>query len=231
MIAKQHILVVEDESSIADTIVYALEEEGFKVCWVARGMEALVHLKQKHFDLMILDVGLPDCNGFELCKEIRTTSSIPIIFLTARDHEVDKIVGLEIGGDDYITKPFSPRELSARVKAILRRSPITTEQAVAKDTITTLTIDDIRKKIFYHGQELPLTRYEYGLLQVLAESPGRVYTRDQLMEKVWDDAGASLDRSVDAHIKSLRAKMRTIHEANDPIITHRAIGYSLQEGL
>lgn len=216
------ILVIEDESAIADTIAYALRTEGFTAHWCELGGEALERLRRESFRLVILDVGLPDLSGFEVCRRLRTFSEIPIIFLTARSEEVDRIVGLEIGGDDYMAKPFSPRELVARVRVILRRS----ERSEAPAS-TGFELDELRHRIRFFGQDLDLTRYEYALLKLLIESPERVFTRIQLMEQVWAGAEESGDRTVDTHVKTLRAKLRAVNAELDPIQTHRGLGYSL----
>lgn len=249
------ILIIEDEPAIADTLLYALKTEGFAPEWCATGRAGLAALETaeragRAFALVVLDVGLPDGTGFEVCKAIRRTSTVPVIFLTARNAEIDRVLGLEIGGDDYLVKPFSPRELTARVKAILRRVPaVKTEgrgvgaaappatggQSVA--VAGAFAVDEARCVIAYRGVALELTRYEFRLLKVLVAQPGRVFSRDQLMAAVWEDPGASLDRTVDAHIKMLRAKLRAVavegagtEEAADPIQTHRGLGYSLREG-
>ncbi|MBI5608017.1 MAG: two-component system response regulator CreB [Deltaproteobacteria bacterium] len=216
---KPAILLIEDEAAIADTLVYALQAEGFEVVWRALGQTGLAALAERDFDLAILDVGLPDGSGFELCKEIRKTSEIPLMFLTARASEIDRVVGLEIGADDYVAKPFSPREVCARVKTILKRSRGT----AARTALFQVDAGRIR----YCGQLLSLTRYELGLLQVLLSQPGRIFSRDQLMDRVWGDADA-FDRTVDTHIKTLRAKLHQIDPQRDPIATHRGLGYSLQ---
>ena len=216
------ILVIEDESAIADTIAYALKTEGFTPHWCELGCEALERLRRESFRLVILDVGLPDLSGFEVCRRLRTFSEIPIIFLTARSEEVDRIVGLEIGGDDYMAKPFSPRELVARVRVILRRS----ERGEAPAS-TGFELDELRHRIRFCGRDLDLTRYEYTLLKFLMESPERVFTRVQLMEQVWAGAEESGDRTVDTHVKTLRAKLRAVNAELDPIQTHRGLGYSL----
>jgi two-component system catabolic regulation response regulator CreB len=168
-------------------------------------------------------------NGFELCKEIRKTDSTPIIFLTARSGEVDRVVGLEIGADDYLVKPFSPRELTARVKAIFRRIQKNGGDFSAKDETGPFQIDEERYTISYFGSDLGLSRYEYRLLKVMIERPGRVLSRDQLMDLAWEEPEASMDRTVDAHIKSLRAKLKKVKPSEDPIQTHRGLGYSLKE--
>ena len=226
---KPRILVVEDEPSILDNIVYSLETEGFEPQGCATAGAARVALAGGGFALVVLDVGLPDVSGFEFCKEIRRASQVPIVFLTARASEVDKIVGLEIGGDDYMVKPFSPRELSARVKAILRR--IQSPPSPEPTTSGPFRIDEDRAQIHFHGKRLVLSGTEFRLLRVLCARPGRVYSRGQLMEAAWDDPGAALERTVDAHIKSLRAKLKEVRADLDPIETHRGFGYSLREEL
>jgi len=218
------ILCIEDEAAIADAVIYALETEGFETHWVQLGVDALQELKlNSDYSLVILDVGLPDTNGFDVCKQIRQFSEIPIIFLTARNEEVDRIVGLEIGADDYVSKPFSPRELAARVKVILKRSAGTSQV----QTECEFVIDEHRALIHYHGQALQLTRYEYLLLKYLLSQPERVFSREQIMQAVWSEPQASLDRVVDTHIKTLRSKLREIREDTNPITTHRGLGYSI----
>lgn len=224
---KRTILIVEDEPAIVDTIQYALETEGFRTACAGSGREALAVLAGKPADLIVLDVGLPDLNGFELCKRIRKGSTVPILFLTARSEEIDRVVGLEIGGDDYVTKPFSPRELSARIKAILRRTVIHDKDA---DHLV-FTVDAQKQRITCLGTHLELSRYEYLILKTLINRPGRVYSRRQLMELAWDEPDSSMERTVDAHIKNLRAKLKTVRSDFDPIVTHRGSGYSLKEGL
>jgi two-component system catabolic regulation response regulator CreB len=159
--------------------------------------------------------------GFEVCKQIRAVSHIPILFLTARNHEIDRIVGLEIGADDYVTKPFNPREVVARINAILRRSH---QQPTETNTFQ---LDETACRIQYRGQFLALTRYEYLLLKTLILQPKRVYSRDQLMDIVWAQAENTLERTVDAHIKTVRAKLRKVDADTEAIVTHRGIGYSL----
>ena len=225
-----HILVVEDEPSIADNITYALETEGFTTTWCATGSEGMAVLGAGRIDLLILDVGLPDQNGFELAREILRTSGVPIIFVTARSSEIDRVVGLEIGADDYVVKPFSPRELTARVKAVLRRAgqqAVTPTPAAAPPTL--FAIDDQRFRISYLGQPLELSRYEFRLLALLVRHPGRVFSRDQLMDRVWEEPEMSLERTVDTHIKNIRQKLRAVTPERELILTHRGLGYSLRE--
>jgi len=224
------ILVVEDEPPIAETITYALKTEGFAPLWKTTGREALAVLAQQPIALVVLDVGLPDMSGFDVCRELRRLSAVPVIFLTARSAEVDRIVGLELGADDYLAKPFSPRELTARVRAILRRTGTAAAPVPAAPATDGVWRHDApRCRISYRGQVLELARNEYRLLAVLVAAPGRVFSRDQLMTAAWDDPGAALDRTVDAHIKLLRAKLREIAPEADPIITHRGLGYALRE--
>ena len=221
------ILIIEDESAIVDNIEYALKTEGFETLWCSTGQEGLEALKSKEITLVLLDVGLPDINGFELFKDLRKESSVPVIFLTARSEEIDRVVGLELGADDYVVKPFSPRELAARVRAVLRRSG--NGQAPAHDANVPLAIDLERRQVHYYGEALNLTRYEFNLLSVLMKRPGRIYSREMLMDRAWDEPEASMDRTVDAHIKSLRAKLRAVRDDVDAIITHRGLGYALRE--
>lgn len=227
------VLVVEDEPAIADNVTYALETEGLRVLWCKLGEDALKALSGQTIHLVVLDVGLPDCNGFELCKTIRQTSSVPVLFLTARSDEVDRIVGLEIGGDDYMVKPFSPRELAARVKAILRRTipapPEIDSSGESRLSHGPFSLDKDRLQFTYFDQPLSLSRYEFRLLEVMLDRPGWVFTRNQLMERVWEEPSASMDRTVDSHIKTLRAKLKEIRPQLDPIQTHRGFGYSLKD--
>jgi two-component system catabolic regulation response regulator CreB len=226
---KPTILVVEDEPAIADTIEFALESEGFRCHRLEGGAGVVEVLDRQPVALVILDIGLPDMSGIEVCRRLRQRHDVPVIFLTARSGEVDRVVGLELGADDYVTKPFSPRELAARVKAVLRRSG--RGNSASAPPGATFALDEERRQISYFGKPLELSRYEYRLLAVLVKKPGRVYSRDELLDLVWDAPEASLDRTVDAHVKNLRAKLRDIRPDVDPITTHRGMGYSLKEGL
>jgi len=225
MSSRPRILVVEDEPSIRDAIQYALESEGCDVDCRGTGGEALVFIDAEACDLVVLDVGLPDINGFDVCRRLRARHSLPVLFLTARSDEIDRVVGLEIGGDDYVTKPFSPRELSARVRAILRRAG---NAAPATTAGAPFEVDEERCAIRYHGTPLALSRYEYRLLAALVAKPGRVFSRAQLMDAAWEEPEASMERTVDTHIKSVRAKLRAVRPEADPIRTHRGFGYSLE---
>ena len=226
--SKPAILVVEDEPGIADTLQYALSTDGFEPHWVATGEAALARLREAPAALVILDVGLPDLNGFEVFKRIRAFSEVPVVFLTARADEIDRVVGLELGADDYVAKPFSPRELVARIRTILRR---TARAAAASGPPVPFAVDEGRRQIRFYGRPLELSRYEYGLLKTLVERPGHVYSRDVLLDKVWDTSSDSLDRTVDAHVKTLRAKLKAVAPALEPIRTHRGSGYALAEDL
>jgi len=219
------ILLVEDETTIADAVLYALNAEGWQAEHVVLASEALTLFKSERFDVLILDVGLPDRSGYELCRELRTFSQVPVIFLTARGSEIDRVLGLELGADDYMAKPFSPRELVARVRARLRRTNIPVGEW--RET-GTFAHDAIGQRIRYNGHDLSLTRYEYRLLAQLLLRPGAICSRERLMRDVWDDAPDTIDRTVDTHIKTLRGKLRALTPAIDPIHTHRGLGYSLK---
>ena len=222
------ILIAEDETAIAQTVLYALRAEGWQAEHVLLGGEVLPRVRRGGIDLVVLDVGLPDVNGFEVCRALRAESGVPVIFLTARDGEVDRVLGLELGGDDYMAKPFSPRELAARVRARLRRAtPATAEGWRVHGRFG---IDEAGHRIRFDGHVLDLTRYEYGLLAALLQRPGAVLTRAQLMDRVWEDALDSGDRTVDTHVKTVRAKLREVDAASDPIHTHRGLGYALEVG-
>ncbi len=232
---KPRILIVEDEPGIADTLQYALRTDGFEPAWCATGEEALQRIGAAAPALVILDVGLPDASGFEIFKRIRETSEVPVVFLTARSDEIDRVVGLELGADDYIAKPFSPRELVARVRGVLRRSARAGATApaagAASATAGPIVVDEGRMQVRYYGRALELSRYEFGLIRTLASRPGHVFTREALLDRVWGDDSDSMDRTVDAHVKTLRAKMKAIAAGLDPIRTLRGSGYALAEDL
>ena len=215
------ILLVEDEGAIALTIEFALRSEGFETAHALSGREALALAAAGAFDLAILDVGLPDIGGFALCRELRRGRDLPVIFLTAHDSEAERVLGLELGADDYVPKPFSPRELVARVRAVLRRSR-------GAQPSTGFEHDAEGHRVFFRGRLLDLTRYEYGLLAALLQRPGAILSRAQLMDRVWGSDSDSSDRTVDTHIKTLRTKLREIDPNADPIQTQRGLGYSLQ---
>lgn len=227
-----HILIIDDEPAIAEMLAYALRTEGYQTDWCGIGGAALEKVQQENYALILLDVGLPDMSGFDVCRQLRRFSEVPVIFLTARSEEVDRIVGLELGADDYVSKPFSPREMVSRVRAVLRRTQardLKSGQATAIfPAVRWFDVDKEGQRIHYMGSPLSLTRYEYRLLALLLERVGRVLSRAYLMEAVWYDAEESLERTVDAHIKTLRAKLKLIRVDLDPIETHRSLGYSIR---
>lgn len=215
------ILLIEDEPAIADTLLYALRSEGYAPHWAATAAAGIDAFRQLRPALVILDVGLPDASGFDVCRTLRAEADTPVIFLSAHSSEIDRVVGLEIGGDDYVVKPFSPRELTARVRARLRRQAVNAAGAEAP----AFRVDESAHRIICCGRVLDLTRYEYRLLALLLCHPGRVYNREQLLAHVWEDPTGVFDRTVDTHIKTLRRK---IHDAGapDPIRTVRGVGYA-----
>lgn len=228
---KPKVLIVEDEPAIRDNIQFALESEGLATAQCSTGLAALPLLEQTTIDLVVLDVGLPDVNGFDLLKRIRETRRTPVILLTARNAELDRVLGLEIGADDYVVKPFSPRELAARVKAVLRRTHTQAQPQPQAAALRTLQIDRDKRQVLYCGTQLSLSKFEYEILLVFAARPGQVFSREQLMNRVWEEPSQSLERTVDAHIKNLRAKLRAVNPDVEPIVTHRGSGYSLREDL
>lgn len=221
------ILIIEDETPIADVLAYALKSEGYATQHCTLGSEGLEQLRNGQHALAIMDIGLPDMNGFEVCRHARQFTDIPILFLTARSDEVDRIVGLEIGADDYVTKPFSPREVVARVRVILRRHG----KVQAHASVSWFEVDEGSARIRFCGMQLNLTRYELLLLQHLLQQPGRIYARELLMDAIWRDALDTSDRTVDTHIKTLRAKLKAVRKDLDPIVTHRGMGYSVANGF
>lgn len=219
--------LVEDEASIAETLIYMLQQDGFAVTSFERGLPVLDAAARQLPDLAILDVGLPDISGFELCRRLLARApGLPVLFLTARSDEIDKLLGLEMGADDYIAKPFSPREVCARVRTVLRRFQKATVQSYLL-RVGQFELDEEAAIVRWCGDILPLTRYEFLLLKTLLHAPGRVFSRQQLMDLVWTDAEESFDRTVDTHIKTLRAKLRAVNSELSPINTHRGMGYSL----
>ncbi len=226
----QSILIVEDEFSIAENLKYALETEHFRCVHVGTGAEAIEIANASHFDLIVLDIGLPDISGFDVCKEIREGRNTPILFLSARDSEIDRILGLEFGADDYVTKPFSPRELTARIRAILRRARPESSPATEDAMHTTGLYNDAHgMNVLFDGTPIDLTAHEYKLFCCFLKQPNRTFTREQLLEHAWDDPGSAMDRTIDAHIKSLRSKLReTSPTLSEVIVTRRGLGYLYQ---
>ena len=226
------VLIAEDEAAIADAVLYALRSEGIEAdhCLLAR--EVAPRVRAGGVDVVVLDVGLPDGSGFDVCRELRGFSDVPVIFLTARNDEIDRVLGLELGADDYVTKPFSPRDLVARVRARLRRagavpaaSPASADPWVMRGAFA---IDREGHRIRYRQQLLDLTRYEYAVLDALLQRPGAILSRAQLMDRGWDSDADSADRTVDTHVKTLRAKLRAAGADPDPIRTHRGLGYAVE---
>jgi two-component system catabolic regulation response regulator CreB len=244
--SNKQILLVEDDPAIAEPLIYALQRESWQVNWVTLAAQALEILATTPQDFIILDVGLPDMDGFDLCRAIRKQWTTPLLFLTARSEEIERIIGLEIGADDYCAKPFSPREIISRIKVIWRRVNAQEMPAVlTSNTPETVSIAAEKQQaiehmiawgawqlnlltfhLIYHQQSLNLTRYELRLLEVLLRNPERVWSRSQLMQAAWEHPDHSLERTIDSHIKTLRQKLRMVHPI-DPIQTHRGLGYSL----
>jgi two-component system catabolic regulation response regulator CreB len=215
------ILLVEDEGAIAQTVEFALAAQGFDTVHALTGGDALRVAASGAFDLAILDIGLPDIDGVALSRELRRDRDLPLIFLTARNTEAERVHGLDVGADDYVSKPFSPRELVARVQAVLRRSRATAKASGFEHDVA-------GHRVAYRSRVLDLTRYEYGLLAALLQRPGAILSRAQLLDRVWGSDRDSSDRTVDTHVKTLRAKLREIDPDADPIRTQRGLGYSLQ---
>ena len=227
------ILIAEDEPAIADTVLYALRSEGLEAEHCLLGREVVPRVRAGGVDVVVLDVGLPDRSGFDVCRELRSSgeawvSQVPVIFLTARNDEIDRVLGLELGADDYMAKPFSPRELVARVRARLRRGQATPVSPTPGVMHGDFLLDREGHRIHYRGSALELTRYEYALLAALLQRPGAILSRAQLMDRGWDSDADSADRTVDTHIKTLRTKLRAAGAHHDPIRTHRGLGYALE---
>ena len=225
----EKILLVEDEKTLAKALKFNLEKEGFRVEVAFDGEEALNAMSREEPDLVILDLMLPKIDGYEVCRSIRRSSDVPIIMLTARDEDIDKILGLELGADDYMTKPFNTRELLARIRAILRR---TVQQAAAARSfikVGDLQIDVIKHKVTVKGREVALTSREYNLLSLLASNPGKVYSREELLEEIWGDDYSGDVRTVDVHIRHLREKIEEFPAEPNIILTVWGAGYKFRE--
>ncbi|MDP2663599.1 MAG: response regulator transcription factor [Dehalococcoidia bacterium] len=226
--AGEKILVVDDEARIVELVQVYLERDGFLVLAARDGIEALEVARRERPDLVILDLMLPGMGGLEVCRVLRSESSVPIIMLTARDEEVDKLIGLELGADDYITKPFSPREVVARVRAVLRRAASVAAHE-RRLVAGNLIVDSERHEVFCHGNTVMVTPTEFKLLEAFARSPGRVYSRLQLLEMAQGEAYEGYERTIDAHIKNLRDKLSAFRrEAGCGIVTVYGVGYKLE---
>ena len=218
------IILVEDETSIAETLIYALETENFTVKHATTGKGGLEMFRaHPGASVVILDLGLPDVSGFDVCRQIRQLSNVPVLILTARDSEIDEVLGLELGADDYVTKPFSPRSVVARIRSLIRRQQGTSSEVRSSEC---LSHDEPGKRFMISGEAVPLTTHEYLLLLALVSNSGRVLSRDQLLHKAWEDPYSTTDRVVDAHVKTIRAKLRAISEPSaDCLQTRRGLGY------
>ncbi len=218
------ILVVEDDPRICDVLEYALKADGYSIQTTQRGREAVEIARRTPPELVVLDVGLPDIDGFEVCRLIRKFSDVPVIFLTSRADEINRVVGLEIGGDDYVTKPFSTRELLARMKAIRRRHQRNAPPGPPPENLLRhgpIELDAEKFLVACGGREVTLTRQEFKLLELLIRHPGRVFTREQALDRAWGEGGLVTDRTIDVHVKTLRKKFGDY----DFIETVRGIGY------
>jgi len=227
----RHILVVDDEARIREVVQYALEREGFRVSAVDDGAKALDALERGgDFDLAVLDVMLPGMDGLELCRRVRATSKVPILFLSARSDEIDRVLGLELGGDDYLTKPFSPRELVARIKAVLRRAGDDGPEEEPRKKIHhgKIAVDPERHEVHWGSELIGLTPTEFGLLGALLERPGIVLSRGQLMQRAYSYDNLVTERTIDTHVRRIRAKFRAVGGA-DPIATVHGVGYKARD--
>lgn len=214
------ILIVEDEAKLAELLRDYLVRSGFEITVLADGLAVVPHVREHKPDLVLLDLMLPGRDGLEICKEIRTFSTLPLIIVTARVEEIDRLLGLELGADDYICKPFSPREVVARVKSVLRRAG-----GAATLSARELVLDESRYQATFHGIDLQLTAVEFKLLSYLAAHPGRIYSRDQLMEQIYSDHRIVSDRTIDSHIKKLRKKIAALNREDELIGSVYGVGY------
>jgi DNA-binding response OmpR family regulator len=225
------ILLVDDEHSVQKLLAYPLRKEGYEVVSALDGQEALDRLRDGLFDLVVLDLMLPKIDGFEVCRQLRARSAVPIIMLTAKAEEIDKVLGLELGADDYITKPFSVREFSSRVKAVLRRAALVRGDDDLQEPVERgdLRIDFEKRNVEIRKEPVRLTYVEFEILAALARSPGRVFSRSMLLERVWGDAAYRDPRTVDVHIRHLREKLETDPKHPEMILTVRGVGYRFRE--
>ena len=227
------ILLVDDEQSIQTLLSYPLRKEGYDVVQATDGRQALERFDEQSFDLVVLDLMLPKIDGLEVCRRLRSRSSVPIIMLTAKSEEIDKVVGLEIGADDYITKPFSMREFSSRIKAALRRVEMSRPTETAPDEapleVGELRIDFPKRAVRARGRDAQLTFVEFEILSALALSPGRVFTRDMLLSRIWGDSAYRDPRTIDVHIRHLREKLEQDSKLPEYLFTVRGVGYRFRD--
>ncbi len=225
------ILLVDDEQSVQTLLTYPLLKEGYEVVAAHDGREALDRFADQRFDLVVLDIMLPEIDGIEVCRRMRSRSQVPIIMLTAKDDEIDKVLGLEMGADDYITKPFSVREFRSRVRAALRRAEMLRGRPAGEEPINIgeLKIDFERRAVTMRGEALRLTYVEFEVLAAMARSPGRVHTREMLLEQVWGDSAYRDSRTVDVHIRHLREKLERDPRSPEYLLTVRGVGYRFRD--
>jgi DNA-binding response OmpR family regulator len=231
MAEAETILLVEDEDAVQKLLAYPLERDGYRVLQARGGEEALDRFEREQVDLVVLDIMLPQLDGLEVCRRLRAQSSVPIIMLTARDDELDKVLGLELGADDYITKPFSIREFRSRVRALLRRAAVPRHDPRQTEVISGdgLTIDLARRVVERDGQPVQLTYVEFELLRILAAHPGRVFTRQALLEELWGGSEYREPRTIDVHVRHLREKLERDPKQPELIFTVRSVGYRFRD--
>jgi two-component system response regulator RegX3 len=222
------VLVVEDEESYSDALAYMLRKEGFEVSLAATGPDALTEFDRTGADIVLLDLMLPGLSGTEVCRQIRTTSNVPVIMVSAKDAEVDKVVGLELGADDYVTKPYSPRELVARIRAVLRRGSSEVELSPATLESGPVRMDVERHTVSVNGGDTKLPLKEFELLEMFLRNPGRVLTRGQLIDRVWGSDYVGDTKTLDVHVKRLRAKIERDPAVPTLLVTVRGLGYKLE---
>jgi len=225
------ILLVDDEQSVQTLLTYPLRKEGYEVIAARTGKEALDRFRDGQFDLVVLDVMLPEVDGFDVCRQLRARSSVPIIMLTAKAEELDKVLGLELGADDYITKPFSMREFRSRVKAVLRRAELARNGDAPEEPLVhgDLAVDFAKRSVELRGEPIRLTYVEFEILSTLARSPGRVFSRSMLLERLWGDSSYRDPRTIDVHIRHLREKLELDPAAPELIFTVRGVGYHFRD--
>jgi DNA-binding response OmpR family regulator len=225
------ILLVDDEQPVQKLLSYPLEKDGYEVVPALDGQEALNEFDRQPFDLVVLDIMLPKVDGLEVCRQLRAKSSVPIIMLTAKAEEIDKVLGLELGADDYITKPFSMREFRSRVRAALRRAGMGTDVDGDEEPLERgeLRIDFAKRAVELRGEPVQLTYVEFEILAVLAAHPGRVYTRDMLLDRIWGDSAFRDQRTIDVHIRHLREKLERDAKVPEYLLTVRGVGYRFKD--